>query len=333
MRQLTYTRARSFEEALLAASTAGEDARYVAGGTTLYDLMKLGVEQPAHLIDIAAIEGFDQVDTTGNALLFGAGALMADVAENALVRREYPLLTESLSKAASQQLRNMASLGGNLLQRTRCQYFRGGAGGIYPCNKREPGSGCAAIGGLDRSQAVLGASEACTAVSPGDWPVALTALDAQIELLGPNGARSIPIGDFYLLPEAAPHLEFALAEGEIVTRIAVPKTEAGRRSTYHKVRDRESYAFALASAAVALVLDGDRVQQAHVALGGVATVPWRAREAEAVLQDRRLTRERALAAGRAAFADARPGLHNGFKIELGARTVADAIMIAAGGTA
>jgi xanthine dehydrogenase YagS FAD-binding subunit len=328
MRSLSYLRARTIREATEAFAAAGEGARYIAGGTTLYDLMKLGVERPAHLIDIASLEGADRIETSGDVLFFGAGALMADVAENDVVLRDYPVLAESLSKAASQQLRNMATVGGNLLQRTRCPYFRNGASGAYPCNKREPGSGCAAIGGLDRSQAVLGISDACTAVSPGDWPVALTALDATIEIGGPSGTRSVPISAFYRLPGDTPHLEFAIEAGEIVTGISVPKTEAGKNSTYLKVRDRESYAFALASAAVALAMDGDHVRQAHVALGGVATRPWRAREAEALLNDRAIDREIALAAGRAAFADARAGEHNAFKIELGARTLADAIMTA-----
>ena len=303
-------------------------ARFIAGGTNLYDLMKLGIEQPSHLIDIAALEGADRIDTGGDRLFFGGAALMADVAEDPVVRRDYPVLADSLSKAASQQLRNMATVGGNLLQRTRCAYFRNGANGAYPCNKRVPGSGCAAIGGLDRSQAVLGASEACNAVSPGDWPVALTAMDAAIELQGADGTRVIPISELYRPPGGTPHLEFSLSREEIVTGISVPKTPAGRNSTYLKVRDRESYAFALASAAVALDMDGDRVRQAHVALGGVATRPWRARGTEALLRGRDLDRELALDAARAAFADARAGRHNAFKIELGARTLADAIMTA-----
>jgi xanthine dehydrogenase YagS FAD-binding subunit len=329
MRQLTYVRPRTASEAIAAFARAGTDARYIAGGTTLYDLMKLGVERPLHLVDVSSFEHADRIDTGGDRLLFGAGALMADVAENEIVRRDYPVLAESLSKAASQQLRNMATVGGNLLQRTRCPYFRNGAGGIYPCNKREPGSGCAAIGGIDRSQAVLGTSAACTAVSPGDWPVALTALDATIELIGPSGARSVPIADFYLLPGSTPHREFAIQPGEIITGIAVPKTPAGARSTYHKIRDRESYAFALASAAVALTLDKGRITTAHVALGGVGTRPWRARQTEAALQGQPPTRDAALAAARAAFVDARPGRLNAFKIELGARVIADAVVIAA----
>jgi xanthine dehydrogenase YagS FAD-binding subunit len=208
-------------------------------------------------------------------------------------------------------------------------YFRNGANGIYPCNKREPGSGCAAIGGLDRGQAVLGASTSCTAVSPGDWPVALLAMDAYLEILGPAGSRSLPVGDLYRLPGDTPHLEFTMSPGEMITAIVVPKTPAGRCSTYHKIRDRESFAFALASAAVALEMTDDRVDGARIALGGVATRPWRAPEAEQMLVGQRLTPDVALAAGRAAFGAARPGQRNGFKIELGARTVADALLIAA----
>ena len=338
MKPFTYARPNSAAEAVKAFAAAGRDARYIAGGTTLYDLMKLGIERPEHLIDVTAIRGLDRIETGGDRLRFEALAPMSAVAADPVVGRDYPVLAEALAKAASQQLRNMATVGGNLLQRTRCLYFRNGAGnpssvGVYPCNKREPGAGCAAIGGLDRGQAVLGQSEACTAVSPGDWPVALTAMDAAVEVLGPSGARAIPIAELYRLPGATPHLEFMLAPGEMITAITVPKTPAGRRSTYHKIRDRESYAFALASAAVALEMEGERVTRAHIALGGVATRPWRATEAEQMLAGQPLTAAVSLAAGRAAFAGARPGRHNGFKIELGARTVADALMIAARRTA
>ena len=334
MHRFSYVRPESSEEAVRAFGAAGAHARYIAGGTTLYDLMKLDIERPAHLIDITAIQGLDEVKTDGEALRFGALASMNAVAAHPVIVRDYPVLSESLWRAASQQLRNMATVGGNLLQRTRCMYFRNGAGssstvGVYPCNKREPGAGCAAIGGLDRGQAVLGQSKACTAVSPGDWPVALVALDASAELIGPNGARTIRVADLYLLPGTTPHEEFAIGPGEMITAITVPKTSAGRASTYHKIRDRESYAFALASAAVALDMDGDRVRKAYVALGGVATRPWRAAEAETTLTDQRLTPALVLAAGHAAFADARAGAANGYKIELGARTVADALMIAA----
>jgi xanthine dehydrogenase YagS FAD-binding subunit len=330
MQPVSYHRPATAAEAVSAFAAAGAGARYIAGGTTLYDLMKLDIERPAHLIDVTAIRGLDRIDTSGDRLRFEALAPMSEVATNRVILRDYPVLAQALAKAASQQLRNMATVGGNLLQRTRCLYFRNGANGFYPCNKREPGSGCAAIGGLDRGQAVLGTSASCTAVSPGDWPVALTALDASVEILGPSGSRTMPVTELYRLPGNTPHLEFTLMPGEMITAITVPKTPAGRRSTYHKIRDRESYAFALASAAVAIEMDGDKIMRAHIALGGVATRPWRADAAERMLVGRSLTPENALAAGRAAFAEATPGKHNGFKIELGARTVADALMIAAG---
>lgn len=328
MRPLNYTRAATCEAAVAAFAEAGPDARYIAGGTTLFDLMKLGVEQPAHLIDLTAVRGLDRIETDGSELRFGAMALMADVAATPEVRDNFPVLAESLLKAASQQLRNMATVGGNLLQRTRCAYFRA-APGIYPCNKRLPGSGCAAIGGIDRGQAVLGVSPACNAVAPGDWPVALVALDARVELFGPNGPRSIAVSDLYALPGDRPDQEFALQPGEMITALIVPKLSFGRSSTYHKVRDRQSFAFALASAAVVVEISSSVVRSARIALGGVGTIPWRAHAAERSLTGVGLTRERAVEAGRVAFAEARPGLHNGFKIPLGIEVVADAVMIAA----
>lgn len=334
MRALSYTLAASAEAAVAQFAEARGSARYIAGGTNFYDLMKLGIERPAHLIDVSRIEGLDAIETDGDVLRFGSRALMADVARAPVVRNQYPILSESLLKAASQQLRNMATVGGNLLQRTRCMYFRNGAGssstvGVYPCNKRDPGSGCAAIGGLDRTQAVLGTSQACTAVAPGDWPVALTAMDATIEVFGTEGTRKVPIADFYRLPGDTPHIEFNINPGELVTSITVRKTPAGRTSTYHKVRDRESNAFALASAAVAVEMDGATVRAARIALGGVATTPWRSSAAEAVVMGSSLTPELALEAGHAAFTEARAGRHNAFKLELGARVIADALIIAA----
>ncbi len=334
MRPFSYVRPTSAADAVRAYTGGGAGARYIAGGTTLYDLMKLDVERPSYLIDVTGVRDLDHIDTGGDRLRFGALAPMSAVAADTIVRRDYPILAEALAKAASQQLRNMATVGGNLLQRTRCVYFRHGTGnpsavGVYPCNKREPGAGCAAIGGLDRGQAVLGQSDACTAVSPGDWPVALTAMDASVEVLGPTGARTIPIAALYRVPGETPQVEFSLAPGEMITAITVPKTAAGRNSTYHKIRDRESYAFALASAAVALDMKGDRVTKAHVAIGGVATKPWRAPEAERLLAGQVLTYAVAIAAGHAAVAGARPGRDNGYKIELAARTIADALMIAA----
>ncbi|OHV80156.1 xanthine dehydrogenase family protein subunit M [Rhizobium sp. LCM 4573] len=329
MRPFSYIRPTTTEEAVDAFARAETGACFIAGGTTLYDLMKLNIERPAHLIDVTAIEGLNTIDTSGDRLRFGALAPMSAVAADPVVAGDYPVLVEALSKAASQQLRNMATVGGNLLQRTRCMYFRNGADGVYPCNKREPGSGCAAIGGLDRGQAVLGVSASCNAVSPGDWPVALTAMDASVEIAGPAGQRRVPIAELYRLPGETPHLEFTLVPGELITAIEVPRSGTARASTYHKIRDRESYAFALASAAVALEMQGDYVTRARIALGGVATRPWRAAEAEAALTGQRLTPESAVEAGRAAFRTAQPGRHNGFKLELGARTIADALLIAA----
>jgi xanthine dehydrogenase YagS FAD-binding subunit len=334
MEPFSYTSVRSTAEAVAAHGAAGAGASYVAGGTSLYDMMKLDIARSRHLIDVTGIAGLDVIETRGDVLRFGALALMSDVASDRVLLRDYPVLAESLWRAASQQLRNMATVGGNLLQRTRCLYFRNGTGnpssvGLYPCNRRNPGTGCSAIGGIDRGQAVLGQSASCTAVSPGDWPVALVALDASVEVVGATGPRTIPIGDLYRLPAATPHLEFTLAPGEMVTAITVPKTAAGRRSTYHKIRDRESYAFALASAAVALDMDGDIVRRSHVALGGVATVPWRATAAERLLDGQRLTPEVRMAAARVALQGAKAGRLNGFKIELATRTVADAIEIAA----
>lgn len=325
MRAFSYTRATSPEAAI--AAQAGTGARILAGGTTLYDLMKLNVESPSHVVDVTHITGLSDIQIEGDELVFGALTRMSDAAAHRAVLERAPVLAESLSKAASQQLRNMATLGGNLLQRTRCAYFRNGP--EYPCNKRAPGSGCAAIAGLDRGHALLGGSSSCIAVYPGDWAVALVALDATVDVLGPGGTRSVPVAELHRLPEDTPHLETVLSPDEMILRIRVPVGRVGQASTYHKIRDRESYAFALVSAAVALELDDGVVRQGRIALGGVATRPWRTSAAETVLTGRRLDRATALEAGRAAFAEARPGRHNGFKIELGSQVIADALMIAA----
>jgi len=330
MREFTLIRARSTGQALQAMA-AHPQARLMAGGTTLYDLMKLGVERPQAVIDINGIDELRAFDTSGQReLVFGALARMSDVAADKRLVADYPALSESLWRAASQQLRNMASLGGNLLQRTRCAYFRGGE--PFACNKRVPGSGCAAIGGIDRGHALLGGSPHCIATYPGDFAVALVAFDAVLDVLGPDGMRTLPVEALHRLPGDRPDLETTLAPGEIIVRIRVPATRLGRASVYHKVRDRESYAFALSSAAVAVTMAGGKVEQARIALGGVATRPWRARVAEQGLAGRALTLETALAAGFAAFMDARTGEHNAFRVELGARTVADALMIASSRT-
>jgi xanthine dehydrogenase YagS FAD-binding subunit len=327
MRPFSYARPSTAAEAVRAIATGDPDTRFIAGGTTLYDLMKLNVESPRSVVDITGLKELCEFDTSGpRELVFGALARMSDVAADPRLNRDYPALAESLAKAASQQLRNMASLGGNLLQRTRCAYFRFGE--PFACNKREPGSGCSAVQGLDRGHAVLGGSDACIAVYPGDWAVALTAFDAEADVLGTDTQRTIPVEQLHREPGATPHIETTLEPGELILRIRVPATPLGRASTFHKIRDRESYAFALASAAVALRLDGELVCDARVALGGVATRPWRSREAEQSLIGRPLTPDAARAAGDIALRGAQPGRQNRFKVELGARTVADALMIA-----
>jgi xanthine dehydrogenase YagS FAD-binding subunit len=327
MRAFSYTAPTSVAEAVEAIAAAGGGAKFLAGGTTLFDLMKLGVERPPALVDVSRLAELTTIDTSReDYLVFGGGARMADVAADPVVRRDYPVLSESLWRAASQQLRNMATVAGNLLQRTRCPYFREIT---FPCNKREPGSGCAAREGIDRGHAVLGTSEACIAAYPGDWPVALIAFDAVVDVVGPRGERTVALADLHLEPGQTPHRENTLTPDELVLRIRVPVTPAGRGSTYLKIRDRESYAFALASAAVGLTFTGrGEVEDCRIALGGVATRPWRARAAEDVVIGRPLTEETARAAGEAALAGARPGTHNAFKIELAKRTVADALRIA-----
>jgi xanthine dehydrogenase YagS FAD-binding subunit len=327
MRPFTYSRADTPEEAVRAASGAGPATRYLAGGTTLYDLMKLDIETPRHVVDVTGLTELDVIDTSGaTELVFGALARMSDVAADRRLARDYPALSESLWLAASQQLRNMATVGGNLLQRTRCAYFRGGE--PFACNKRKPGSGCAAHGGIDRGHALLGGSDSCIAVYPGDFAVALLAFDAKLDLLGPAGERTIALDELHREPGSTPEIETTLEPGELILRIRVPVTPMGVKSTYHKIRDRESYAFALASAAVALELEGDKVRAARIALGGLATRPWRARRAEQVLVGRHLTYETARQAGDMALEGAKAGRDNGFRIELGARTVVDALMIA-----
>jgi len=327
MHDFAYLRPRSTGEAVQLLAQNQPGARYFAGGTTLFDLMKLGVEAPATVIDITRIEGLRDVDTASRGeLRIGALAAMSDVADNAVVQREFPALSESLWKAASQQLRNMATVGGNLLQRTRCAYFRGGS--EFACNKRVPGSGCAAVGGQNRGHAVLGGSDACVAVYPGDWAVALVAFDALVDTVSPRGERTLPVRELHRAPGATPHLETVLAADELIVRIRVPRGAIGRGSTYHKIRDRESYAFALASAAVALELRSNRVADARIALGGVATHPWRAAEAERSLVGQPFTRAAARRAAELAFEGAKPLAHNAFKVALGIETVTDALMLA-----
>lgn len=322
MRPFSFHRPAELHRAVEALDSNG--AQVLAGGTTLVDLMKLDVLRPSALVDINRLE-MRGIDIGPERIRFGALTSMAEAAASERLRRDYPILTESLWLAASPQLRNMATLGGNILQRTRCPYFRDVS---YACNKREPGSGCAAIEGFNRLHAVLGVSDNCIASYPGDWAVALVALDTTVEIVGPNGQRSLPFETFHRVPGETPEIETALAPDEIVTAIAVAATPLGRASTYYKVRDRESYAFANASAAVALQLDGETVDDVRIGLGGVATKPWRACGAEDALRGERLDPHSARRAGEVAFAEARTFEHNAFKVPLGIETVIEALMSA-----
>ncbi|HTJ38855.1 MAG TPA: xanthine dehydrogenase family protein subunit M [Dactylosporangium sp.] len=329
MRPFDYHRPENLPQALATLRDAGDAALPLAGGTTLYDLMKIGVETPDAVVDIHRLPELDHVGVAGGELVIGAGTRMARAAAHPAVVRDFPAVSQSLWRAASQQLRNMATIGGNLLQRTRCTYFRGGA--PFPCNKRDPGSGCAAIGGRDGGHAVLGVSDDCIATYPGDLAVALIAFDAVVDVAGPAGARTVPIAELHRPPGDTPHLEHTLNPGELITRVRVPVSDIARESTFLKVRPRESYAFALASAAVGVLRGSDgEVRECRIALGGVATRPWRATEAERVLAGRPLTAESAREAGDVAMRGARPGRDNAYKVELGARTVAEALLRAAG---
>ncbi len=323
MQPFTYARPASLNEAFHLAQHPG--AALLAGGTTMVDLMRGDLSAPSSIVDIGHLAELAAFDTSGPVLRFGALARMADVAEDAALLRDYPALAESLQLAASQQLRNAATVGGNLLQRTRCAYFRDG---VSACNKRVPGSGCSALDGTTRDMALFGGSDKCIATYPGDWGNALAAFDTSVEVRSAAGARTIPFADLHVSYGEDPAAETTLRQGEIITAILVQATPAGRRSTYLKVRDRQSYAYAVVSATVALEMDGDTVRNARVSLGGVSTKPKRSHAAEAALAGVTLNEQAALAAGHAGFADAAPLAENGFKIELGARAVARAALVA-----
>jgi xanthine dehydrogenase YagS FAD-binding subunit len=334
MRPFRYEQAADRRAALAAANIPGEaaasahvtaPAQYLAGGTTLIVLMKIDVMRPTVLVDINALQRqHGAIELTSEGLRLGALARMAEVADHPGVQRDYPVIAQSLQLAASPQLRNMASLGGNVLQRTRCNYFRDVS--YAACNKRDPGSGCSAIGGVNRRLAVLGVSEACIANYPGDFGNVLAALGATVEAEGPGRRRVIPFEDLHRLPGATPHVETTLAPGELITGFFVPAGPWTRRSLYLKVRDRQSYEFALASAAVALDLDGGVVREARVALGGLSAKPWRSREAEAALRGQALSEASARAAAQAAFAGATTHEQTRFKPELGRRTLVRALL-------
>jgi len=306
------------------SSTAQQSAevRFVAGGTTLVDLMKLNVERPKQIVDINVLP-LDKIETApGGGLIIGALARNSDVAHNSTVLRDYPVLSQALLSGASPQLRNMATTGGNLLQRTRCVYFRDTA---HACNKREPGTGCSAIDGHNRMLAILGASKDCIATNPSDQNVALVALEATIQVQGTKGNRSIPIHEFYLLPGSTPHRETVLEPGDVIVSVTLPPPVAGAKSHYLKLRDRAAYEFALVSAAIVLKLNGNKIERARVALGGVGTRPWRSPEAERALQGQSVSAATFRRAAEEALKDARPASENGFKVELAKRCIVRAL--------
>jgi xanthine dehydrogenase YagS FAD-binding subunit len=310
----------------VAAAVAGDGVKFISGGTNLLDLMKLQIERPSHLVDIRRLPLRQIEDTADGGLRIGAQADNATVAADDRVRRRYPVLAQALLAGASAQLRNMASTGGNLLQRTRCAYFYDTSAA---CNKRSPGAGCAALHGFNRNHAILGASDACIATHPSDMAVAMIALDARVELLGAGGAtREVALRDFHLLPEAAPHIETVLGPGELITAVVLPAPPRGHQ-LYRKVRDRASFEFALVSVAAIVSVAGGAagrtIDAVRIALGGVAHKPWRSLEAEAALDGRPATLDALRAAADAALARAVGRGHNDFKIDLARRTLIAAL--------
>jgi xanthine dehydrogenase YagS FAD-binding subunit len=322
-----YSRAGNVADAV-SQMAASPGAKFVAGGTNLVDLMKMDVERPAKLIDVTKLPLDKVEETTGGGLRIGALVRNSDLAYHPLVERRYPVLSSALLAGASQQLRNMASAGGNLLQRTRCAYFYDIA---TPCNKREPGSGCSAIGGLNRMNAILGTSDACIAVHPSDMCVALAVLEAKVRVTGPRGEREIPFADFHRLPGDTPQRDTNLGADELITSIELPPRGFAANYTYLKIRDRLSYAFALVSVAVGLELEGGKIREARFALGGVAHRPWRKAEAEAALRGKAANETAFAEAADLVLRDAKGFGHNTFKIDLARRAVVRALSQAARG--
>jgi xanthine dehydrogenase YagS FAD-binding subunit len=327
MESFRYVRAQDSAHAITFAHRAktaqqGADIRYIAGGTTLVDLMKLDVERPQTLIDITHLPLTEVEAVPGGGVEIGAMVRNSDLAHHPLIQRDYLVLSEALLSGASAQLRNKATTGGNLLQRTRCMYFRDVA---MPCNKREPGSGCGAITGINRTMAILGGSEHCIATNPSDMNVALVALEAVVRVHGAAGSRDIPIADFHLLPGATPQRETVLQPSDLVTHIVLPAAAPGSQSTYLKLRDRASYEFALASAAVVATIESERIQRVRIAMGGVGTKPWRFVEAERMLTGMPATSDSYQQIAAAALKDARPQSQNGFKVALAQRCLVHAL--------
>lgn len=319
MQLFEYSRATDVAGAIASHSL---QTSFIAGGTTLLDLMKLDVERPHKLIDINQLPLNKVEKTAGGGVRIGALVRNSDLAHHPHITGQYPVLSEALLSGASAQLRNMATTGGNLLQRTRCVYFRDTS---MACNKREPGSGCSAIDGHNRMLAILGTSEHCIASNPSDMNVALTALEATIHISGAKGDRSVPIHDFYTLPGNTPHIENVLEPGDLITHVSLPAPPAGSKSLYVKLRDRASYEFALASAAVVLSVNGGNVQQVRLAMGGIGAKPWRCLNAEKALLGKAATPENFSAAASSELNAAKPQSENAFKVELAARCLRHAL--------
>jgi xanthine dehydrogenase YagS FAD-binding subunit len=330
MRTFEFHRPENAASAVAAATQAktaqqGADIRFLAGGTTLVDLMKLEVETPERLLDINRLPLGTIENLPNGGLKIGATVRNSDLAHHPKVQEAYPVLSQAILSGASAQLRNLATTAGNLLQRTRCMYFRDTA---TPCNKREPGSGCPAITGSNRMLAILGTSESCIATNPSDMCVAMSALEATIHVEGPKSTREIAFKDFHLLPGDTPQRETVLESGDLITHVTLPPPRTGSRQTYLKLRDRASYEFALASAAVVIEVAGGNVAYARVALGGVGTKPWRSHEAEAVLTGKPADAANFRKAAEAALRDAKAQSENGFKIELAKRCLTHALQTA-----
>jgi xanthine dehydrogenase YagS FAD-binding subunit len=328
MNNFRYSRASDVADAIrLLAAEPG--AKLIAGGTNLIDLMKENVERPSRLIDVSRLPLRDIEETADGGLRIGALVPNSDLAYYPLIEQRYPLLTSAILAGASAQLRNMASTGGNLMQRTRCSYFYDTA---TPCNKRSPGSGCSAIEGLNRNHAILGTSASCIATAPSDMSVALAALGALVHIAGPSAKRTIALTDLHRLPGDTPHIDTNLGLGEIITAVELPPRGFSQNYSYLKIRDRSSYAFALVSVAAALEIEGNEIREARVALGGVAHKPWRSLEAETVLRGKAATADHFLPAADLLLQGARASAHNGFKIELARRAIIRTLVQAASAT-
>ena len=327
MNPFSYQRATAPEEAIHAVSA--HNAKFLGGGTNLIDLMKDGVEHPTTLVDINRLDLTEVKATPTGGVLIGALVRNSDLANHDTIRRSSPLLSQGLLSGASPQLRNMATTGGNLLQRTRCYYFMDTA---FPaCNKRNPGSGCAAINGFNRIHAILGASEDCIATNPSDMNVAMAALNATVHVQGPKGKRAIPFADFHRLPGKTPQIDTNLKPDELITAVELPAPKFAKNSWYLKVRDRQSYAFALVAVAAGLEMDGNTIKSSGLALGGVAHKPWRSIEAERSLSGKNADSEAFKKAADLAVAGAHPYEHNAFKIELAKQSIVRALTLAAQG--